>query len=308
MWTHGVHLIASNAYDKNLQPPAGTTTYVVCPGTGTCSGPTFTGLNLDSGLLADGLISSAVGQINALISPGVNNYNSFYVHIQRRATRGLSVVTSYTFSKNMQTGVDFFNQFDLKDTHAPSLLDQRHRLSIAAVYAPDASGLKNAVERHLASDWTISTVMQFNSGRPYTGTLSSSTDTLNDSSINESTSNTATGIAGAGSSPTLGLDSFYGPWIEEIDLGITRTFHITERHRIQIEAQVFNLFNHANFFVQNGSGISAIQYDATGPTCGDGASLNQTCYLAPDPNFQKLESISQLNGPRTFQFAFRYSF
>jgi len=31
LWTHGVHLIASNAYDLNLIPPSGTTTYVVCP-------------------------------------------------------------------------------------------------------------------------------------------------------------------------------------------------------------------------------------------------------------------------------------
>ena len=309
MWTHGVHLIASNAYDKNLVPPNGTTTYILCPGPGTCSsGPTFVGPNLDSGLLTEGLISSAVGQINALISPGVNNYNSFYVHVQRRAAHGLSLVTSYTYSKNMQTGVDFFNQFDLKNTHAPSLLDQRHRLSIAAVYAPDASHLRSPIERRLLSDWTLSTVMQFNSGRPYTGLLSSAGDTLNDSAINESTGNTATGIAGGGPSPSLGLDSFYGPWIDEIDLGITRTFHITERQTIQIEAQAFNLFNHANFFVQNGSGISQNQFDASGPTCGDGASINQTCFLSPDPNFQKLESINQLNGPRTFQFAFRYSF
>jgi hypothetical protein len=308
MWTHGVHLIASNAYDLNLVPPAGTTTYIVCPGPGTCAGPAFTGANLDSGLLTEGLVSSAVGQINALISPGVNNYNSFYVHIQRRAVHGLSLITSYTYSKNTQTGVDFFNQFDLKNTHAPSLLDQRHRLSIAAVYAPDASHLRNAMERHLLSDWTISTVMQFNSGRPYTGLLSSAGNTLNDSSINQSTSNSAVGIAGAGPSPTIGLDSFYGPWIDEIDLGITRSFHITDRQVIQIEAQAFNLFNHANFFVQDGSGISANQYDASGATCGDGASLNQTCYLAPDTNFQKLESINQLNGPRTFQFAFRYNF
>lgn len=323
MWTHGVHLLASSAYDKNLIPPAGTTTYIVCPAgvtapsSAVCPGPAFTGPNLDSGLLTDGLISSAVTQINALISPGVNNYDSFYVHVQRRAVRGLSLVSSYTFSKGIQTRVDFFNQFDLKDTHAPSLLDQRHRLSIAAVYAPDASKLSNTFTRRLVSDWTISTVMQFNSGRPYTGMLATactgpniSTCTganngLNDSSFNQTTRNTSGGIS---PSPTLKLNSFYGPWINEIDLGLTRSFHIRDRHTIQVVAQVFNLFNHPNYFVQNGSGISSIQYDPTGTTCGDGASVNQTCFLVPDPNFQKLESISQLNGPRTFQFAFRYSF
>jgi hypothetical protein len=280
-----------------------------------------TGPNLDSGLLTEGRISGAVGQINALISPGVNNYNSLYVQVQRRAARGLTLMTSYTFSKSTQTSADFNNQFDFSNTHGPSLLDQRHRLSIAAVYSPDASSLSNMAERRLLSDWTISTVMQFNSGRPYTGLLSSActgpnlascgssgNDTLNDSAINESTGNTATGIAGAGPVPGVGYNTFYGPWINEIDLGLARTFHVTERQSIQLQAQAFNLFNHANYFVQAGSGINQTQYNPVGPNCGDGATANQTCYLVPSTGFQTLESINQLNGPRTFQFSFRYRF
>jgi hypothetical protein len=126
--------------------------------------------------------------------------------------------------------------------------------------------------------------------------------------INESTGNTAAGIAGAGPVPGIGYNTFYGPWINEIDLGITRTLRITERQSIQIEAQVFNLFNHANFFVQAGSGINQTEYNPVGPTCGDGSTLNQTCFLVPNTGFKTLESINQLNGPRTFQFAFRYRF
>jgi hypothetical protein len=341
MWTHGVHLIASTAFDKNLIPPTGATTYIVCPAgvaqdstspkasPANCTGPTVTGPNLDSGLLSEGFVTGAVGQINALISPGVNNYNSLYVQIQRRAAHGLSLMTSYTFSKGTQSGADFNNQFDLRNTHGPTLLDQRHRLSIAAVYAPDASGLSNDLERHLLSYWTISTLMQFNSGRPYTALLSSSctgpdladcgrsgNGTLNDSAINESTGNTALGIAGAGPVPGAGYNSFYGPWINEIDLGLTRTFHITERQTIQLQAQVFNLFNHPNFFVQAGAGINQTEFDpvagflagGAAGNCGDGKTLNQTCYLVPHAGFQTLQSINQLNGPRTFQFAFRYSF
>jgi hypothetical protein len=88
-----------------------------------------------------------------------------------------------------------------------------------AVYAPEVSGLGNKVARHLLSHWTISTLMQFNSGRPYTGLLTGASggSTLNDSAINESTNNTAVGIAGAGPVPGEGYNSFYGPWINEID-------------------------------------------------------------------------------------------
>lgn len=333
MWTHGVHLLASTAFDKNLIAPGGTTTYTVCPaGVGqggtspdpsstVCTGPTFTAPNLDSGMLSEGAISSAVGQINALISPGVNNYNSLYVQIQRRAAHGLSLMTAYTFSKSTQTGADFNNQFNLGNTHGPSLLDQRHRLSVAAVYSPDASGLSSDMRRHLLSDWNLSTVMQFNSGRPYTALLSSAcTDvnfaggcpgndsTLNDSAINESTGNTAAGIIGAGPVPGIGYNAFYGPWIDEIDLGLARSFHLTDRQSIEIEAQVFNLFNHPNFFVQAGAGVDQTLYNPVGATCGDGTTLNQTCFLVPNTGFGTLQSINQLNGPRTFQFSFRYRF
>jgi hypothetical protein len=230
--------------------------------------------------------------------------------IQRRVTHGLSMMTSYTFSKGLQTGADFNNQFDLSNTHGPTLLDQRHRLSIAAVYAPDVSGLQNGLERHLLSHWTVSTVMQFNSGRPYTGLLTGASggNTVNDSAANESTGNTAAGIAGAGPVPGQGYNSFYGPWINEIDLGLARAFRITDRQSIELQAQVFNLFNHPNYFVQAGSGINQNQYVPSGTTCGDGATPTQTCNLVPASGFQTLQSINQLNGPRTFQFAFRYRF
>jgi hypothetical protein len=80
---------------------------------------------------------------------------------------------------------------------------------------------------------------------------------------------------------------------------------------ISLKAQVFNVANHANFYVQNGAGINQIQYNPVGPTCGDGMTLNQTCYLMPNVGpgaFQTLESIGQLNGPRVFQFSFGYNF
>jgi carboxypeptidase family protein len=331
MWTHGVHLISSSANDLNLIPPTGTTTYIVCPpgagatpanpvSTTVCTGPTIVGPNLDSGLLTEGRINPALGQINALISPGLNNYNSFYVQIQRRMSEGLSFQIAYTLSKNLQSnGPDFNNQFDFRNTRGPTLLDQRHRVSVAAIYSPNASRLSNNFTRTLLSNWTISTVMQFNSGRTYTGLLNAActgTDfttcgsgtNLNDSAFNESTGNTALGINGGGPSPGIGYNAFYSPWIDEVDLGLARGFHITERQTITIKAQAFNLFNHSNFFVQAGRGINQTQYDPIGPTCGDGATANQTCFLVPDSGFKTLQSISELNGPRIFQFAFQYRF
>jgi hypothetical protein len=315
-WTHGVHLIASSAYDLNLNPPTGTTTYILCPpGTtdpGTCGGRQVVLPALRSDSMTEGRISSSFQQINALISPGLNNYNSFFVQAQRRFHHGLAFHTSYTFSKNiMSRGVDFNNQFDFSNTRAPYLLDQRHRVSLAGVYEPDfGRNLHSDVLRGLASDWTISTVMQFASGRPYAALLDTTDGgaVLNDTAALQSTANSALGINGAGPSPFAGLNSFYGPWTQQIDFGLARRFRITERQSVSLQVQAFNLLNHANYYVANGNGVNAIQYTPVGDGCG---LAGQICGLVPNSGtagFGSLQRINALNGPRVLQFSLKYSF
>jgi len=337
MWTHGVHLLAGSAYDANLKPPQGTTTYIVCPPGATvapCSGPTIVLPNLDSGLLQEGLIDPSLGQINELISPGQNHYNSFFVQVQHRMSQGLSLQSSYTYAKNiMLDGMDFNNQFNFGDTHAPSLLDERHRISFAGIYAPRLERFTSSRAGHaVLSGWSLSSVMQVSSGRPYAALLSpactsvsgilnfsdctGANGNLNDTAFNEATANTATGINGAGPTPGVGLNSFYGPWIEEVDLALARSFRIKEGQQLQFQVHAFNLFNHSNYYVQNGSGVNQAQYNPIGTQlgkypCGDGVSLYQTCFLVPNSgpgNFGTLQEISPLNPPRVLQFSARYTF
>jgi hypothetical protein len=330
MWNHGVHLISGSAYDLNLNPLQGTTTYIVCPPRATtapCSGPTYTLPNMDNGLLSEGRISSRFNEINALISPGQNHYNSFFVHLQRRMSHGVALQASYTFAKSiMLHGMDFNNQFDFSNTHAASLLDQRHRFTLAGVYEPRLDRVTSSdTGRALLSGWRLSSVMEFSSGRPYAGLISpactSSTSSfgncdgangnLNDTAFNEDTANTAGGINGGGPTPGIGLNSFYGPWLERIDVGLARSFMIREGKELQLQAQAFNLFNHPNYYVQNGNGINQLQYNPIGTNCGDGTTLNQTCYLVPNSgpgNFGTLQEISPNGLPRILQFSARFTF
>ena len=330
MWNHGVHLLSGSAYDANLMPSQGTTNYIVCPPNTTtvpCSGSTIALPNMDNGLLTEGRINPNLGEINELISPAQNYYNSFFVQLQRRMSAGLSMEFSYTFAKSiMLDGMDFNNQFDFSNTHAPSLLDQRHRISFAAVYRPGLEKLTTSqTGRAVLSGWRLGSVMEFSSGRPYAGLLApactSSTfsfsncdgadGNLNDTAFNQDTSNTAGGINGAGPTPGIGLNSFSGPWLERIDLGLARSFEIKEGKELQFQAEAFNLFNHANYYVQNGDGVNQIQYNPIGSNCGDGMTLNQTCYLVPNSgpgNFGTLQEISPNGLPRVFQFSARFSF
>jgi hypothetical protein len=255
-------------------------------------------------------------------------------------SKGLSLQIAYTFAKSMMLdGMDFNNQFDFSNTHAPSLLDQRHRFTLAAVYEPHMERLAASWDtgRAVLSHWTLSSVWEFASGRPYAGLLgtacTSSTlsfsncgnpppppgappappgnDNLNDTAFNQDTANTAGGINGAGPTPGIGLNSFYGPWLERIDAGLGRRFAIKEGKELEIQAQAFNLFNHANWYVQNGDGINQIQYNPIGANCGDDASVNQTCYLVPNSgagNFGTYQEVSPNGLPRVLQFSARFSF
>ena len=335
MWNHGVHILSGSAYDPNLNPLQGTATYIVCPpntATLPCNGPTYVLPNMDNGLLTEGRINPNLGEINELISPAQNYYNSLFFQLQRRVSRGLSLQASYTWAKSiMLDGMDFNNQFDFSNTHAPSLLDQRNRISLAAVYRPELEKLTTSGKgRAVLSGWTLSTVMEFSSGRPYAGLLSPActtasnsgslstlgcepfgNDNLNDTAFNQDTANTAGGINGAGPTPGIGLNSFYGPWLERIDLGLARSIEIREGKELQFQAQAFNLFNHPNYYVQNGSGINQLQYNPYGSNCGDGMSLNQTCYLVPNSgpgNFGALQEISPNGLPRVLQFSARFTF
>jgi hypothetical protein len=274
---------------------------------------------MDQGLLTEGRVNPNLGQINQLISPGQNHYNSFFAQLQRRMTHGLEFQASYTFAKSiMLHGMDFNNQFDFSNTHAPSLLDQRHRVSVAAAWMPQLESLTASHRgRILLRDWKLSTIMEFSSGRPFAGLLNPSANggNLNDTAFNEATANTAAGINGAGPTPGIGLNSFYGPWLQRVDAGLARSFAVGEGKSVRLQVEAFNVANHANYFVQNGGGIVQNQYNPMGypgqDNCGDGQSLNQTCFLVPNSgsgNFGTLQEISPNGLPRVLQFSARFSF
>jgi len=311
LWSHGIHLTSSTAYDENLVQPTGTTTYILP------NGNTITAPNLDSGRFKEGLIAPSLGQINALISPGIDNYNSLFALLNHQMSKGFTAIVSYTLSKSTQSGVDFYNQFALNQTRSLSLLDQRQRLSVAGIYAPVVS-TSNHAESAALNGFRISLIAQLNSGHPYTGVIGTSPDgnSLNDSAALQATANTAAGLVGGNSpgyglAPGDGLNSFTGPGIIETDLGIERAFKISDKGAITLKAQVFNLLNTANYYVYGGSGINQVQYLASGATCGDGATANQTCTLAPNRGvggFQTLSAVNQANPPRILQFSFAYKF
>jgi hypothetical protein len=61
--------------------------------------------------------------------------------------------------------------------------------------------------------------------------------------------NPAWQIAPAGTFGNAGRNTLQGPGLQNFDLGVSRQFKVTEKIAVQFRAELFNVLNHANFFL-----------------------------------------------------------
>ena len=210
------------------------------------------------------------------------NYRSFQVSAEKRATHGLTVYGNYTWSRSTDdlppgagvTGFDtssarpwddpLRHQFDW----GPSEFDHPHRFVASYVWQlPDLKG-SNAVLRGIFGNWQFSGLVQAQTGRPFTvlsGVNNSGTGIGQDranlvgdpygagacagnSKPCENWLNPAAFVSNpAGTFGNTGKDAFRFPGLYTWDMGISRTFSITERWKLQLRGEFFNIFNHVNF-------------------------------------------------------------
>jgi hypothetical protein len=133
---------------------------------------------------------------------------------------------------------------------------------------------------------------------------------LNDAAFNQDPANTAAGISGAGPTPGIGLNSFYGPWLERVGVSLGRRFSSGEGEALQLQVQAFKLLNQANFYVRNGDGINQLQYTRLGPTAARGrieSDLLPGAELGPG-NLGSLREISPNGLPRRLQVSAGFMF
>jgi hypothetical protein len=122
--------------------------------------------------------------INYTLSKGTSNYNSLQTRFQRRFSRGLHTLVSYTWSKSIDTGSGYFNVENgpgggstLQNYHDPSTgrgvssYDIPHFLSWATVYElPFGKGKKwvqSGPAAWVFGNWQANYIFQARSGQPY---------------------------------------------------------------------------------------------------------------------------------------------
>ncbi|CAN5746159.1 hypothetical protein BH18ACI5_BH18ACI5_15960 [soil metagenome] len=214
-------------------------------------------------------------QLQAVIvalSRGWLKYNSMQMRLERRAANGFYLLGSYTYAHATTNGVSGFGgdpgivyypvaASDDADVGS-SNTDLRHNLSVSALYElPIGKGKKylgdaGGVTQALLGGWQVNTIFVAQSGYPLGMTMSSSQSgtafgnrpnricdgKLDDPTIArwfDTSCFVAPAVGVLGDAPRTPL---FGPGRWNADLSVAKKFD-----KLQFRAEVFNVFNHAQF-------------------------------------------------------------
>jgi len=105
---------------------------------------------------------------------GHSNYNALQSKLEKRFAKGLSMLTSYTWSKTMEA-LSFLNAGDSRLEEVISGQDRAHRLALTWLYElPFGRGKSmgantNALVSHVISGWQFQGIYTYQSGFPING-------------------------------------------------------------------------------------------------------------------------------------------
>jgi hypothetical protein len=219
----------------------------------------------------------AFGQVLSMQSGQTASYNGLQISATQRTSRHVSFNAFYIFSKTLdsvqlQTSTtqalvqDFTN---MAADRGRADTDMRHQLVISMIWQPDYYSGGNSVIRHIANGWSISPIMKWHSGFPFTvlngkdaNLDGNGTDRAqlvgdphngfcpNSSEVGSSAcwfnttafvqNQPTNGAPVDGNSPRNFLNQ---PGYRDVDLAIFRTFKFNERFNMQFRGEALNVFN-----------------------------------------------------------------
>src|SRR5262249_16234931 len=205
------------------------------------------------------LPGATLGNITQVESSGNSSYNALWVTATQRLTRGLQFNASYTWSKSLDYnsfstgGIIGQDSYNLRGDRGLPDFDARHRFVVSGVYDLPLRG------NQLVRGWQVAAIVQSQSGSPINIVTSNSTvngiantlrpnvtgpiniigrvDRWFDTSV-------FTPVANFGSS---GRNVVIGPSFNTTDLSVMKNVKFRGWVRAQFRAEIFDLFNHANF-------------------------------------------------------------
>jgi len=268
----------------------------------------FNGALAASGTLRTPGAISPFGSINAQSSDGNSVYHAMNIDLKKRFSNNFQFLASYTWSHSIDDSSDLQTLLLPQDNRnfraerANSLFDQRQRFVFSGILASPPTWRSGSGWQKVLSDFTLAPIVEISSGRPFN--ILSNQDTNNDQSNQTDrpsvlanrlcvpgslgcTPLITNGVFSTGDlGRNMGITHKFMSW----DLRLSRVVRLSERVRLDLIAEGFNLFNRFN----EGS---------ASPFLDDVNAFNQRAangryYSRPTASFD----------PRQFQFGMKINF
>jgi Carboxypeptidase regulatory-like domain len=245
--------------DTNLRTSTSNVTYAVLPG-----GPLAAG-NLTVPLFSGSRPTAAFGAMTDIFSGVTSNYQAMSIQANHRMSHHVQFGANYTWSHALDNGVNgttftatnsLFNPSNLNADYGNSIYNVPQRFVLNAVMT--SPWHFNGWEKWLTNDWEIAPVYQIQSGLPVTVGVTGNVP----NALNPTTSG-ITGSGGANRIPSRDSVQMPGTWIT--DLRASKSFAVTERYKLELLTDFFNLANKQNITGINTTGYS-IGGTAAAPT------------------------------------------
>jgi len=247
-------------------------------------------------------------------SIGTSSYNGLQVLVNQRATRSLTLIGTYTYSRSLDEDTngqnnnnEIPNVFDLKSEYGPSDYNVKHNGTAGWVYFIPKVRRGPAFEHAIINDWQFNGTYQVRTGLPFNPTINNDTALSGEPNqrpallpgVNPLLSTNRSKAAltsewfntAAFAYPTLGTYSslsrnkFVGPRLIQTNFTLGRAFPVPYREGITLafRADAFNVFNMVNLANPNAEfscSSTTAMTPCTSPTASSFFGRIQTTYGA----------------------------
>ena len=232
-------------------------------------------------------------------------YNSLQVSLDKRFSHGLQMTAAYTFSKSIDEASSFegiLNPLPGARNYALSLFDARHRFVLSYYWELPFRKYSGFAGKAL-NGWALSGITTYQTGFPIRITSASDNELM--SSFDFELPGEPNQIAPFHWQRPQGNGNYYfsnqgiftengvfgyvgnaprticcGPGISETDFAVLKNIPVTEGTHFEFRAELFNVFNHTQFYNPDGNST-------------DGTQFGQ---------------VTQVKDPRLVQFALKFYF
>jgi Carboxypeptidase regulatory-like domain/TonB dependent receptor-like, beta-barrel len=254
-----------------------------------------------------------------------SDYHALQIKLQRRLSRGLQVLASYSWSHSIDiASTDAANNRTTPGTIASPQIDRgnsdfdiRHSFTTGVTYDLPFPGSQRVL-KPILSGWSVDSFVFARSAPPVDivaisfsagGVRLDARPNVNPGIPLELFGSQFPGgkilnraaftAAPTGQQGNLGRNVLRGFGACQADVGLQRQFHVTEKIRLRFRAEFFNILNHPNF----GSPINTL----TSPLFGFSTQMLSNSLGSGGAN-GGLNPLYQIGGPRSIQFALKLQF